>query len=124
MRSLELQLIKDGYERLDYVVHAEAMKHVSIDEYNLMECIKTKINGSENEINWALECSVQKVVTLSTDKAAALINLNGASKLVSDKLFIAANNIRGWNPIKISVVQIFHYKNLFRWYAILNCIFL
>ena len=79
------------------------MKQVPIAEYNLMECIKTKINGTENVINGALECSVQKVAALSTDKAAAPIKFYGASKLASDKLFIAANNIRGWNPITIGV---------------------
>ena len=90
---------------VDYVIHAAAMKHVPIAEYNPMECIKTNIVGAENVINAALECGVQNVVALSTDKAAAPINLYGATKLVSDKLFIAANNITGFNPIKFSVVR-------------------
>lgn len=97
--------LRTAMKDVDYVVHAAAMKHVPIAEYNPMECIKTNINGAENVINAALECSVQKVVALSTDKAAAPINLYGATKLASDKLFIAANNIRGWNPITFSVVR-------------------
>ena len=97
--------LKMAMKDVDYVIHAAAMKHVPIAEYNPMECIKTNINGAENVINAALECSVQKVVALSTDKAAAPINLYGATKLASDKLFIAANNIRGWNPITFSVVR-------------------
>lgn len=90
---------------VDYVIHAAAMKHVPIAEYNPMECIKTNINGAENVINAALETGVKKVVALSTDKACAPINLYGATKLASDKLFVAANNIRGWNPITFSVVR-------------------
>jgi FlaA1/EpsC-like NDP-sugar epimerase len=81
------------------------MKHVPIAEYNPMECIKTNINGAENVINAALETGVKKVVALSTDKACAPINLYGATKLASDKLFVAANNITGWNPITFSVVR-------------------
>lgn len=90
---------------IDYVIHAAAMKHVPIAEYNPMECIKTNIIGAENIINACLEGTVSRVVALSTDKAAAPINLYGATKLASDKLFIAANNIRGYNPIKFSVVR-------------------
>lgn len=90
---------------VDYVIHAAAMKHVPIAEYNPMECIKTNINGAENVINAALESGVKKVVALSTDKACAPINLYGATKLASDKLFVAANNITGWNPITFSVVR-------------------
>jgi UDP-N-acetylglucosamine 4,6-dehydratase (inverting) len=100
------------YERLRralkgvaYVIHAAAMKHVPIAEYNPSECIKTNIMGAENVINACLEGEVERVVALSTDKAAAPINLYGATKLASDKLFIAANNIRGYNPIKFSVVR-------------------
>jgi len=81
------------------------MKHVPIAEYNPMECVKTNIMGAENIINASLETSVERVVALSTDKAAAPINLYGATKLASDKLFVAANNITGWNPIKFSVVR-------------------
>ena len=97
--------LKTAFQEVDYVIHAAAMKHVHIAEYNPMECIKTNINGAENVINAALESGVQKVVALSTDKACAPINLYGATKLVSDKLFVAANNIKGWNPITFSVVR-------------------
>lgn len=90
---------------IDYVIHAAAMKHVPIAEYNPMECVKTNILGAENIINACLETEVTRVVALSTDKAAAPINLYGATKLASDKLFVAANNITGWNPIKFSVVR-------------------
>jgi UDP-N-acetylglucosamine 4,6-dehydratase (inverting) len=97
--------LKTAFKEVDYVIHAAAMKHVHIAEYNPMECIKTNINGAENVINAALETGVQKVVALSTDKACAPINLYGATKLASDKLFVAANNIKGWNPITFSVVR-------------------
>jgi UDP-N-acetylglucosamine 4,6-dehydratase (inverting) len=97
--------LKRALKGIDYVIHAAAMKHVPIAEYNPMECIKTNIMGAENIINACLESSVEKVVALSTDKAAAPINLYGATKLASDKLFIAANNIRGYNPITFSVVR-------------------
>ncbi len=90
---------------IDYVIHAAAMKHVPIAEYNPMECVKTNIIGAENVINACLETEVERVVALSTDKAAAPVNLYGATKLASDKLFVAANNISGWNPIKFSVVR-------------------
>ena len=90
---------------IDYVIHAAAMKHVPIAEYNPMECVKTNIIGAENLINSCLESGVERVVALSTDKAAAPINLYGATKLASDKLFVAANNITGWNPIRFSVVR-------------------
>lgn len=97
--------LKTAFKEVDYVIHAAAMKHVHIAEYNPMECIKTNINGAENVINAALETGVQKVVALSTDKACAPINLYGATKLASDKLFVAANNVKGWNPITFSVVR-------------------
>ena len=97
--------LKRAFRGIDYVIHAAAMKHVPIAEYNPMECVKTNINGAENIINAALETDVQHVVALSTDKAAAPINLYGATKLASDKLFVAANNIKGANPIKFSVVR-------------------
>lgn len=90
---------------IDYVIHAAAMKHVHIAEYNPSECIKTNVKGAENVIHACLETNVERVVALSTDKACAPINLYGATKLTSDKLFIAANNIRGWNPIRFSVVR-------------------
>ena len=97
--------LKRALKGIDYVIHAAAMKHIHIAEYNPMECIKTNVIGAENLINACLETEVKKVVALSTDKAAAPINLYGATKLVSDKLFIAANNIKGWNPISFSVVR-------------------
>ena len=94
-----------AFKDVDYVIHAAAMKHVHIAEYNPDECIKTNIGGAENVVHAALETGVERVVALSTDKACAPINLYGATKLTSDKLFIAANNIKGWNPIKFSVVR-------------------
>lgn len=94
-----------AFEGVDVVIHAAAMKHVPIAEYNPMECVKTNVLGAENVINAALKCGVKKVVALSTDKAAAPINLYGATKLASDKLFIAANNIRGKRDITFSVVR-------------------
>lgn len=97
--------VKRALKGIDYVIHAAAMKHVPIAEYNPMECVKTNIMGAENIINACLETEVTRVVALSTDKAAAPVNLYGATKLASDKLFVAANNIVGWNPIKFSVVR-------------------
>jgi UDP-N-acetylglucosamine 4,6-dehydratase (inverting) len=97
--------VRRALKGVNYVIHAAAMKHVPIAEYNPMECIKTNIIGAENIINACLEGEIERVVALSTDKAAAPINLYGATKLASDKLFIAANNIRGYNPIKFSVVR-------------------
>ncbi|MGV8878709.1 MAG: UDP-N-acetylglucosamine 4,6-dehydratase (inverting) [Sphingobacteriaceae bacterium] len=90
---------------IDYVIHAAAMKHVPIAEYNPDECIKTNIGGAQNVVDACLATKVERVVALSTDKACAPINLYGATKLTSDKLFIAANNIKGWNPIRFSVVR-------------------
>ena len=81
------------------------MKHVHIAEYNPDECIKTNIGGAENVVSACLKTKVERVVALSTDKACAPINLYGATKLTSDKLFIAANNIKGENPIRFSVVR-------------------
>ena len=94
-----------AFEGVDIVIHAAAMKHVHIAEYNPSECIKTNVNGAENVIAAAMKCGVKNVVALSTDKACAPINLYGATKLTSDKLFIAANNIRGNRDIKFSVVR-------------------
>ncbi|MCL4149605.1 UNVERIFIED_CONTAM: hypothetical protein GTU68_029927 [Idotea baltica] len=94
-----------AFEGIDIVIHAAAMKHVHIAEYNPMECVKTNILGAENVINAALQAGVKNVVALSTDKAAAPINLYGATKLASDKLFVAANNIKGKRDIKFSVVR-------------------
>lgn len=94
-----------AFSGIDYVIHAAAMKHVHIAEYNPDECVKTNVGGAENVIQAALQTKVQHVVALSTDKACAPINLYGATKLTSDKLFVAANNIRGQNNIKFSVVR-------------------
>ncbi|PQV49647.1 UDP-N-acetylglucosamine 4,6-dehydratase (inverting) [Jejuia pallidilutea] len=94
-----------AFQGVDYVIHAAAMKHVHIAEYNPDECIKTNIGGAENVVEACFKTKVQRVVALSTDKACAPINLYGATKLTSDKLFIAANNIKGENPIKFSVVR-------------------
>lgn len=101
----DFERLKTALKGIDIVIHAAAMKHVHIAEYNPMECIKTNILGAENVIRASLELEVEKVVALSTDKAAAPINLYGATKLASDKLFIAANNIKGKRNIKFSVVR-------------------
>ncbi len=90
---------------VDYVIHAAALKQVPAAEYNPIECIKTNINGAENVIHAALENKVEKVIALSTDKAANPINLYGATKLCSDKLFVAANNLVGNSPTRFSVVR-------------------
>lgn len=90
---------------VDYVIHAAALKQVPAAEYNPTECIKTNINGAENVINAAIDCNVDKVIALSTDKAANPVNLYGATKLVSDKLFIAANNMVGGTRPRFSVVR-------------------
>lgn len=90
---------------VDYVIHAAALKQVPAAEYNPMECIKTNINGAENVIEAALDNDVKKVIALSTDKAANPINLYGATKLASDKLFVAANNIAGGHNTTFSVVR-------------------
>ena len=90
---------------VDFVIHAAALKHVPIAEYNPMECIKTNVNGAQNVIDASLEAGVKKVIALSTDKAANPINLYGATKLASDKLFVAANNIKGSRDIAFSVVR-------------------
>lgn len=97
--------LKKAFKDIEYVIHAAAMKHVPIAEYNPMECVKTNVLGAENVINAALETDVKNVVALSTDKAAAPINLYGATKLCSDKLFVAANNVKGKKDIKFSVVR-------------------
>jgi UDP-N-acetylglucosamine 4,6-dehydratase len=100
----EQRLIR-AFEGVDIVIHAAAMKHVHLAEYNPDECIKTNVGGAQNVIHAALQTSVSNIVALSTDKACAPINLYGATKLTSDKLFVAANNIKGTNPIKFSVVR-------------------
>ena len=90
---------------VDFVIHAAALKQVPAAEYNPMECIKTNIHGAENVIHAALAANVEKVIALSTDKAASPINLYGATKLVSDKLFVAANNIAGGHRTRFAVVR-------------------
>lgn len=94
-----------AFQGIDYVIHAAAMKHVPIAEYNPDECIKTNIGGAQNVVDACFLTNVERVVALSTDKACAPINLYGATKLTSDKLFVAANNIKGNNPIIFSVVR-------------------
>ncbi|CCG99136.1 UDP-N-acetylglucosamine 4,6-dehydratase [Fibrella aestuarina BUZ 2] len=97
--------LKRACEGVDVIVHAAALKQVPAAEYNPMECIKTNVFGAENVINAALDTGVQRVVALSTDKAAAPINLYGATKLCSDKLFVAANNMKGPRDLRFSVVR-------------------
>ena len=92
-------------EGVDYVVHAAALKQVPAAEYNPMECIKTNVGGAQNVINAALYAKVKKVIALSTDKAANPVNLYGATKLCSDKLFTAANNFVGAKETRFSVVR-------------------
>jgi UDP-N-acetylglucosamine 4,6-dehydratase (inverting) len=101
----DVERLTRAMQGIDYVIHAAAMKHVPIAEYNPDECVKTNIGGAQNVIDACLKTSVVRVVALSTDKACAPINLYGATKLTSDKLFVAANNITGRNPIKFSVVR-------------------
>jgi UDP-N-acetylglucosamine 4,6-dehydratase len=97
--------LRRALEGIDVVVHAAALKQVPAAEYNPFECIKTNVLGAQNLIEACLDSGVQRVVALSTDKAAAPINLYGATKLCSDKLFIAANNIKGHRDIRFSVVR-------------------
>lgn len=101
----DYERLERAFSGIDYVIHAAAMKHVHIAEYNPDECVKTNVGGAENVIKAALKTNVSHVVALSTDKACAPINLYGATKLTSDKLFVAANNIRGKRDIKFSVVR-------------------
>lgn len=97
--------LTQAMSRVDYVIHAAALKQVPAAEYNPMECIKTNVNGAENVIFAALANDVEKVIALSTDKAANPINLYGATKLASDKLFVAANNMAGGHQTCFSVVR-------------------
>jgi len=97
--------LRKAMEDVNIVIHAAALKHVPVAEYNPMECIKTNINGAQNVIDNAIELEVEKIIALSTDKAAAPINLYGATKLASDKLFIAANNLVGKRKTRFSVVR-------------------
>ena len=97
--------LEQAMKGVDYVIHAAALKQVPAAEYNPMECIKTNIHGAENVIKAAINNNVKKVTALSTDKAANPINLYGATKLASDKLFVAANNMAGGHPTRFSVVR-------------------
>ncbi len=97
--------LNEAMHNIDYVIHAAALKHVPVAEYNPMECIKTNINGAQNVIKAALDNEVDKVIALSTDKAANPVNLYGATKLASDKLFVAANNMAGPRRTRFSVVR-------------------
>jgi len=97
--------VNEAMNGIDFVIHAAALKHVPVAEYNPMECIKTNITGAENVIKAAIKNNVTKVIALSTDKASAPINLYGATKLASDKLFVAANNIVGSGKTRFAVVR-------------------
>lgn len=101
----DLSRLEEAMQGVDFVIHAAAMKQVPAAEYNPMECIKTNIHGAENVIKAALKNEVGKVIALSTDKAANPINLYGATKLASDKLFVAANNMVGKRQTRFSVVR-------------------
>ncbi len=101
----DVDRLKLAFRDVDYVVHAAALKQVPAAEYNPMECIKTNIHGAENVISAALDAEVDRVIALSTDKAANPINLYGATKLASDKLFVAANNLAGFRRTKFSAVR-------------------
>jgi len=97
--------LTEAMDGVDFVIHAAALKHVPVAEYNPMECIKTNINGAENVIKASLANNVEKVIALSTDKAANPVNLYGATKLASDKLFVAANNMVGRRRTRFAVVR-------------------
>lgn len=101
----DAERLRRACEGIDVVIHAAAIKQVDTAEYNPDECVKTNIGGAQNVINAALEMGVREVVALSTDKACAPINLYGATKLTSDKLFTAANNIKGSRDLRFSVVR-------------------
>jgi UDP-N-acetylglucosamine 4,6-dehydratase len=101
----DLARVEEAMEGVDYVIHAAAMKQVPAAEYNPMECIKTNIYGAENVIKASIKNNVKKVIALSTDKAANPINLYGATKLASDKLFVSANNMVGLKEVRFSVVR-------------------
>ena len=106
----DLNRLSLALREVDIIVHAAALKHVPIAEYNPFECINTNVIGAQNVITAAIENNVAKTIALSTDKAASPINLYGASKLAADKIFVAANNLVGANNVKFSVVR---YGNVF-----------
>ena len=97
--------LKVAFQNVDYVIHAAALKHVPIAEYNPTEFIDTNIIGSKNVIRAAYECKVKKVISLSTDKASSPINLYGATKLCADKLFVSSNKYYGDTNVKFTVVR-------------------
>ncbi len=101
----DIERLKRAMEGVDIVIHAAALKQVPACEYNPFEAVKTNVIGGQNVIDVCLNSGVKKVIALSTDKAAAPINIYGATKLTSDKLFIAANNYKGWHDVKFSVVR-------------------
>jgi len=106
----DVDRLRLAMRNVDFVVHAAALKHVPSAEYNPTECIRTNVSGAENVIRSSIDCNVKKVIALSTDKAANPINIYGATKLASDKLFVAANNLSGLDGPKFSVVR---YGNVF-----------
>ena len=101
----DVQRLIMAFRDVDYVVHAAALKQVPAAEYNPTECIHTNINGAENVVRAAIQCGVERVVALSTDKAANPVNLYGATKLASDKVFVAANNLSGSDGTRFSIVR-------------------
>lgn len=101
----DVERLEMAMREIDYVVHAAALKHVPAAEYNPFECVKTNIHGAENVVMAALRTGVKRVIALSTDKAASPVNLYGASKLASDKIFVAANNLAGTNDTRFAVVR-------------------
>ncbi|MGA1824434.1 MAG: UDP-N-acetylglucosamine 4,6-dehydratase (inverting) [bacterium] len=101
----EYKRVKRAMRNVDYVIHAAALKQVPTAEYNPIECVRTNVTGAENVIDAAIENNVRKIIALSTDKAANPINLYGATKLVSDKLFVSANNIVGKGETRFAVVR-------------------
>ena len=106
----DVNRLRTALEQVDTVIHAAALKQVPAAEYNPIEFIKTNVIGAENVIQACLDTKVQRVIALSTDKACAPINLYGATKLCSDKIFLAANNVKGNRDIKFSIVR---YGNVF-----------
>lgn len=101
----DAERLRRALDGVNFVIHAAALKQVPAAEYNPIECVKTNVHGAENVINASIDCGVEKVVALSTDKAANPINLYGASKLVSDKLFVAGNSLAGSKKTRFSVVR-------------------
>jgi len=101
----DVSRLEFAMREVDYVIHAAALKHVPAAEYNPFECIRTNVHGAENVVQAALRCQVDRVIALSTDKAASPLNLYGASKLASDKIFVAANNLSGSIGTRFSVVR-------------------